>query len=198
MKTLTELILKYMQGLPEGTPVAAKALLYLGNRAAVDQALARLARRSKLLRASRGFYVLPVETRYGKRAPSPEMVVEALATQQGEFIASSGAAAANTLGLTTQVPVRTVYLTSGHDRTLKLGALSVEMRHAPRWQFTLANRPAGEAVRALAWAGPNNVDKALLTIRTKLSKGDLAELFAARTSLPTWIAEPISKLVANG
>jgi hypothetical protein len=198
MKTLTELILKYAQGLPEGTPIAAKALLHLGKRAALDQALARLVRRGKLLRASRGLYVLPVESRYGKRAPSAEKVVEALATQKGEFVALSGAAAANTLGLTTQVPVRTVYLTSGHNRTLKLGALKVEMRHVPRWQLTLANRPAGEAVRALAWAGPNNADKTLLTIKTKLSKADLTELFAARASLPTWIAQPISQLVANG
>ncbi len=64
-----------------------------------------------------------------------EQAVEALAAQRGEVIVSSGAAAANSLGLTTQVPVRTVYLTSGRTRKMSLGKQIVELRHAPRWQL---------------------------------------------------------------
>ena len=47
----------------------------------------------------------------------------------------TGAAAANALGLTTQVPVRSVYLTSGRSRTMILGKQVIELQHAPRWQF---------------------------------------------------------------
>ena len=47
----------------------------------------------------------------------------------------NGAAAANALGLTTQVPMRAVYLTSGPSRRLKLGAQMIEIRHAPIWQL---------------------------------------------------------------
>ncbi len=71
-----------------------------------------MAERSELIRAGRGVYLLPVMSRFGTRAPSVEQAVEALAAQRGEVIVSSGAAAANNLGLTTQVPVRSVYLTS--------------------------------------------------------------------------------------
>jgi hypothetical protein len=60
--------------------------------------------------------------------------------------------------LTTQVPVRSVYLTSGRSRKMHLGKQVVELRHAPRWQLALANRPAGEAVRALAWLGPERAE----------------------------------------
>ncbi|RWE22232.1 MAG: hypothetical protein E5V67_02445 [Mesorhizobium sp.] len=35
----SEQIFAHAKGLPEGTPVAARGLLHLGNRAAVDQAL---------------------------------------------------------------------------------------------------------------------------------------------------------------
>ena len=52
MQRLTEQILEHARRLPEGTPVAAKSLLHLGNRAAVDQALSRLAERGQLLRAA--------------------------------------------------------------------------------------------------------------------------------------------------
>ena len=93
----------------------------MGTRAAVDQALSRLSKEGKLLRVARGAYVAPVSSRFGTRAPAPEKVVEALAAQSGEVIASHGAIAANTLGLTQQVPVREVYLTSGRTRILKLG-----------------------------------------------------------------------------
>ena len=106
--------------------------------------------------------------------------------------------AANALGLTTQVPIRSVYLTSGPDRNLKLGGLTVELRHAPRWQLTAPLRPAGEVVRALAWLGPKEVEEGLAAVRSKLSPEDLDELAASRAVMPAWMAEPVSAMVANG
>ena len=197
MQRLTEQILVHAEALPEGTAVAAKSLLHLGNRAAVDQALSRLAERGRLFRAGRGVYLHPVASRFGTRAPSVEQAVEALAAQRGEVIVSNGAAAANALGLTTQVPVRLVYLTSGRGRTMSLGKQVVELRHVPRWQLTLANRPAGLAVRALAWLGPDRADAALKTLKRKLPPSAFGELVAAAPQLPTWLAQSVGN-VAHG
>jgi hypothetical protein len=105
--------------------LTAKELLHLGSRTAVDQLLSRLVQRGCLLRAGRGIYVRPIESRFGTRAPSAVKMTEGLANQRGEIIVSHGAAAANALGLTTQVPMRAVYLTSGPSRRLKLGAQMV-------------------------------------------------------------------------
>jgi len=102
MQTLAKQVLEHASRLPEGTPLAAKELLHLGSRAAVDQVLSRLVGRGTLLRAGRGIYVRPVESRFGSRAPSALKMVEGLATQRGETIVPHGAAAANALGLTTQ------------------------------------------------------------------------------------------------
>ena len=122
MSQLSESIIEHIRQQPEGTSVGARELLHLGTRVAVDQSLSRLARSGALLRVGRGTYVLPVETRFGTRAPSVEKVIEALSSAKGESIASHGAAAANALGLTTQVPVRAVYLASGRSRRFQLGA----------------------------------------------------------------------------
>jgi hypothetical protein len=176
-------------------PLVAKELLHLGSRAAVDQVLSRLVRRGTLLRAGRGIYVLPVENRFGSRAPSTAKMVEGLATQRGETIVSHGAAAANALGLTTQVPMRAVYLTSGPSRRLKLGAQTVELRHAPVWQLIFPGRAAGDVVRALAWLGPEKAREALRTLRTKLPPTEINEVAAARARLPTWMAQEVSALV---
>lgn len=197
MQRLTEQILAHAKGLPEGTPVAAKSLLHLGDRGAVDQALSRLAERGQLLRAGRGVYLLPITSRFGVRAPSVERAVEAIAAQRGEIIVSSGVAAANRLGLSTQVPARSVYLTSGRSRKMRLGKQIVELRHAPRWQLALAQRPVGEAIRALAWLGPDRAEGALRTLKGRLPPSAFNELVAAAPQLPTWLARSVGK-VAHG
>jgi Family of unknown function (DUF6088) len=194
---LTEQILALAAGLPEGTPLAAKSLLHLGSRAGVDQALSRLAERGELVRAGRGIYLRPVASRFGTRTPSVEQAVEAIAAQRGEVIVPNGAAAANALGLTTQVPIRSVYLTSGRSRIMNLGKQVVELRHAPRWQLALADRPAGQAVRALAWLGPEKAEVALEALKRKLPPSTFGELVAAAPRLPTWLAKSVGK-VAHG
>jgi len=118
MQPLAEQILTHTATLPEGAAFRAKELLHLGSRAGVDQALARLERSGAVSRISRGLYVRPVAGRFGPRSPSPGKVVSALATATGETIAIHGAVAANALGLSTQTPLRTIYLTSGRSRTM--------------------------------------------------------------------------------
>ncbi|SDD08198.1 Transcriptional regulator, AbiEi antitoxin, Type IV TA system [Bradyrhizobium brasilense] len=194
MSRLIEQILTHTAGLPEGAPVSAKSLLHLGNRAAVAQALSRLTEREQLIRAGRGVYLRPIGSRFGACAPSVEQAVEALAIQRGETIVSNAAAAANALGLTTQVPVRSIYLTSGRSRKMHLGKQVVELRHAPRWQLALANRPAGEAVRALAWLGPEKAESALKTLKRKMPPGAFGELVAAAPQLSTWLAQSVGKV----
>ena len=77
------------------------------------------------------------------------MLPASLPEQSGEIVVPHGASAANVLGLTRQVPIREVYLTSDRTRKLKLGRSEVLMKHAPRWMLALGARPTGAAVRAL-------------------------------------------------
>lgn len=193
MKRLTESILEETATLPEGTPITAKMLLRLGSRAALDQALSRLVRRGKLLRAGRGVYVAPVSSRFGSRAPSAQKVVEELSVRRGETIAPSGASAANALGLTTQVPTRMVYLTSGRSRKITLGKQIVHLQHAPAWQLTLAKEPAGEIIRALAWAGPGRVSQALREIEAKVPRSEFQRISQQSSLLPMWMATALSR-----
>ena len=198
MQTLAQQILEHASGLPEGTPLVSKELLHLGSRAAVDQVLCRLVRRGTLIRAGRGIYVRPVESRFGTRAPSTIKMVEGLANQRGETIVSHGAAAANALGLTTQMPMRAIFLTSGRSRRLKLGAQTVELRHAPPWQLIFPGRVAGDVVRALAWLGLEKAGEAIRKLRTQLPPSELEEVAAARARLPTWMAQEVSALMPRG
>ena len=189
-------ILLAVEAAPVGTLVSAKELLHLGERAAVDQALSRLVKSGRLVRISRGTYLRAVAGRFGPRVPSTFELVGSLAGLRGETVAPHGAVAANELGLTTQVPIRPIFLTSGRSRRIHVGGHSVELRHAPGWQLLMPGRPAGEALRALAWLGPQQAHKAISEIEHRLPKQEVEAMVGVRSRLPTWVAQELSPLVA--
>jgi hypothetical protein len=164
----------------------------------VDQAFSRLPEEGKLRRVGRGIYVTPVSSRFGTRAPAPEKVVQSLAVQSGEVVTPHGANAANALGLTQQVPIREVYLTSGRSRKLSLGRYEVTVKHAPRWMLALGGGQAGAAVRALAWMGPTHVGESLAALRRTLPSTEWQALTAGRAGLPSWMARAIGEEATRG
>jgi hypothetical protein len=199
MTPLSRQILTQVSPLSEGEPITAKGLLHLGNRAAVDQALTRLARRGQLMRIGRGLYVRPVTTRFGARAPTAEKVVQALGRAFGEVVVQTGATIANNLGLTTQVPVRPVYLTSGPSRRLSLGKQTVELRHALPWQLVEPGTRAGDALRALGWMGKKRAASAVAQLARTLGPSEMTQLAALRAIAPGWLAQTVSDaMVARG
>lgn len=198
MSHLTEAIFSAAEALPEGGLLSPKEFLHLASRATVDQALARMARQGELLRVGRGRYALPVVSRFGVRPPSTEAVVEAIESASGEVIVASGATEANALGLTSQVPTREVFLTSGATRKLRLGNRTVELRHGSRWQLALGKRPAGKAIRALSWLGPEQAPSALKILSAKLPSEEWAAIRATRAALPGWLARAVSQVSEHG
>jgi hypothetical protein len=91
--------------------------------------------------------------------------------------------------------VKSVYLTSGRSRVLNLGRQAVELRHAPRWQLALGSKISGQAVRALAWLGPDEAPKALQILRSKLTETAKTELMSAAPQFPTWLARLVGEMV---
>ncbi|KGK28131.1 DUF6088 family protein [Pseudomonas plecoglossicida] len=194
MKTLPELILEHSRRLPEGGMLTPKEFLHLGSRAAVDQAFSRLAKAGQIIRAARGLYVAPTVGQQG--APSMEKVVSGLASKNQEVIVLDGAGSAKMLGLTIKVPNGDVFLTSGRARTLNVGRVQAEIRHAPRWMLSLGDTTAGAVVRALAWLGEAQVSVAMEELRKRLTLPDWQALSSARSLLPSWMAVAIGREVA--
>ena len=197
MKSLPERIMEHAEATPEATPICPTALLHLGKQGAVNQALSRLARSGRLMRICQGIYMRPMQTRFGRCAPSIYKSLQALSELWGETIVPNGGGAANWLGLTTQNPVRSVYLTSGRNRRLYFAKHPVNLRHAPRWQLAAPYRMAGVVIRALAWLGPEEIEDSLDAVLPKLSEPELNELAAARAIMPKWMAEPLSTRLAH-
>lgn len=189
MSPVIQSILKSSRERPEGSVISPKEFLGRNNRASVDQAFTRLTKAGKLIRVSQGTYVAPVKGRFGSHPPALESVIKSIAIKNGEEVAATGAVAANSLGLTTQVPVQEVFVTTGRSRVLKLGKRTIKFKHAPRWQLALGNRPAGMAVRAMAWVGPSHASESLAKIRQRLPKEEWKTMIESRAFFPGWMAK---------
>ena len=173
--------------------LSPKDFLHLGARPALDRALCRLVREGRLLRLSRGVYAAPVYGLFGAMPPSTQAVLQALEAA-GETVVPHGTAAANALGLTTQVPIREVFLTSGASRTLYLSERPLELRHADRGQLLLGNRPAGQVMRALLCLGPDAASSAAELLLLGLPAPEREALCEARVGLPGWLAALIGEI----
>ena len=194
MSSLAQHILANAQQLPEGGVFSPKEFLHLGSREAVDQTLTRLMKEKKLLRVGRGLYTLPLQGRFGSHPPSPEQLLTALTEKTGETVVSHGAAAANRLGLTTQVPMREVFLTSGRSRTLRLGSRVLEIKHAPHWQLLLGESSGGALLRALAWLGPEQAEEVMPQAHKMIPATEWEAVAAVRSELPSWLAKTVSRI----
>lgn len=174
-------------------------LLDLGTRAAVDQALSRLARAGEIRRLARGIYDVPqMHPRLGPLTPGPEAVAEALARRDAARLQVSGARAANALGLTSQVPGRVVYLTDGSPRTRRVAGQTVELRRATPRALAGAGTTAGAVIQALRHLGPERVDDAVVAhlVRT-LSTDDRRAVGTLRRAAPGWLRPALARIAGE-
>lgn len=148
MPMATEIISHWIDAQPEGVLIRVRDMAHLVHRDQASRALVRLAKYGKLMCVARGLYVAVKISRFGPVPPPVDKIVHSLASIAGHAIVRHGSAAANALGLTTQVPVRQIYLTDGRARTLNLGKQAIEIRRAPSWMLVLGDSRAGDVVRA--------------------------------------------------
>lgn len=174
MSSVQDRVLARIRAKGRGAVFVPRDFLHLGSRAAVDQALSRLARDGTVRRLRRGLYDLPqLHTRLGPLSPSLDRVAAAIARSTGSKILPFGARAANALGLSTQVPARLVYLTDGPSRTVKIGNQAIDFRHAAPRKLAGAGTAAGTVIQALQYLGSDALsDDVIAALRVRLSPSD--------------------------
>ena len=115
--------------------------------------------------------------------------------KEGEIIVPIGSACSNILGLSTQVPVREVYLTNGESRVIMSGNQQIELRHShDGWRFVLSGF-GGILVGALDHAGQTDpvIEKLRVAVKD-VNQAYVVEILAARAKLPKHIGQAMTKL----
>ncbi|MFQ5644954.1 MAG: DUF6088 family protein [Thiogranum sp.] len=186
-------IRKHVLRIRRGEPFTNTRLLKLGSRASVDKTLSRLVNEGVIQRIARGVFVRPKENRFiGNVMPDVSRVVEVMARDHGETIQVHGAEAARRFKLSTQVPTLPVFYTSGPSRELRIGNLTVRLRHVSRRKLLLAGKRPGLALSALWYLGKNNMSTRVISaIRAGLTTEEFETLKNA--DLPAWMAEALAK-----
>jgi hypothetical protein len=162
--------------------------LDVAGRAAVDQALSRLVKSGKLRRLARGLYDFPkVHPKLGPLSPAPDDVARALARETGSQAQIAGAHAANALGLSTQVPAKSLYLTNGPSRRIVLGKRVVDLRHASPKHLIAPGSPAGTVVQALRHVGAGRATDVAQVAARRLSANDKKVLASSAIQAPAWM-----------
>jgi hypothetical protein len=165
--------------------------LDLGSRAAVDKALSRNCKHGSIRRAGRGLYHVPKRhPKLGQLGPSYDAMQDLIHRKAGGDVFPTGAHAANVLGLSEQVPMRTCYLTTGPNRRILNGKSVIVLRHvSPRFVNT-KNPKSAQVILALRWIGKRSVDDSVInTLRRNISPRDRAALIADANCAPAWIAD---------
>ncbi|MCL2027584.1 MAG: DUF6088 family protein [Bacteroidales bacterium] len=110
------------------------------------------------MRVSRGIYTIPQTSQYiGKVTPSLDSIIKAIMKKDNANIVPTGSFAKNMLGLSTQLPLKIVYLTEGRPRKLKIGNSTVILKNTSTKNTAIKGKLSALAVQALKSIGKNNV-----------------------------------------
>jgi hypothetical protein len=98
----------------------------LGTSTAIRKSLSRLVEQKVLVRMGQGIYATPIHDKvFGDVLPSMEEIAVTLAKKEHVKIMPTGQYALNKIGLSTQVPMKMVYLTNGTKKNITLGKSSI-------------------------------------------------------------------------
>jgi len=168
----------------------------LGSRDAIASALKRHKQSGLIRRLGHGLYDYPRKhPDIGVLEPSLDMVAKALAGREAIRLQPSGAYAANLLGLSTQVPMRVVYLTDGPSRTVKVGNREIVLKSTTPKNMAMAGSISGLVIQALRYLGRKNVDHdTIARLDRRLDDDARRQLMKNIRYIPSWIAEIVHDL----
>lgn len=199
MLSIADRIMKRVRGKGRGWVFTPRHFIDFGTRGSVDMALSRLAGTGKIRRVGRGLYDYPRQhAKLGALSPDPALVAKALAAQSGDRLAPSGAAAANGLGFSTQVPAKASYATSGRTRIKRAAGRSLTLKHSRAPVIDQAPDRVNAVVQALAHLGKRNIgDGEIRSFAARLADDDMKALLDARSEMPGWMGDIVLKIGAT-
>jgi hypothetical protein len=190
-------IIKVVHKMPSGDVFSAKDMAAHGSRDAVDQALHRLAAAGIIRRIHWGLYDKPKFSKYlGKvLSPNSDKVAKALARKFNWDLKPTGATTLNQLGVSTQVPGRLVFLSSGPSKTYMVGKRTIEFRHVAPKDLDFRYTGSSRLVQALKSIGNAPLDELTISrLSPLLAKDQKDRIIMDTRSATSWIHDRIKQL----
>jgi hypothetical protein len=171
-----------------------------GTDVAIRHTFSRLCKEGLLIRLSAGIYLYPeIDKEIGVIYPSIEKIAKAIAKQEKARIIPTGVYALNALGLSTQVPMRVVFLTDGTPRMINIeGEASIKFKKIAPKYLSFKSKLMSLIVFALREIGENRATDGQLERIKNLLKNEQKEIITNDLNLaPTWVKNTILNLLKD-
>lgn len=163
----------------------------------IDQTLRELEKEGKIKRIISGLYYYPSYSKLLQEivVPDIQQVAYALARKFNWTIFPEGNTALNFLGLSTQIPVKHIYISNGRPRKYKIGNFALEFRHRMLRESVIDNEQANLVVQALKSLGKSHATENdfIKLLSTRFSYDEWMKIEKASHKTTGWILEVIRK-----
>jgi len=163
----------------------------------VGGTLAELTQEGMLVKLAQGVYAKPRRSRFGLVLPSVDNIVQAIAARDNAEVLPSGMTALNVLGLSTQVPMKYSYLTTGSERIIKLENQEIRLKRGVPKNFCYETKLIALLVQALKTLKQQNVgEEELQVIRNLISlEPDRSALAKDVDMMPVWMKRIVKPML---
>ena len=171
-----------------------------GTDVAIRHAFSRLCKEGFLIRLSAGIYLYPeIDKEIGVIYPSIEKIAKEIAKQEKARIIPTGVYALNALGLSTQIPMRVVFLTDGTPRMINIeGEASIKFKKIAPKYLSFKSKLVSLIVFALREIGENKATREQLEKIKTLLKNEQKEIITNDLTLaPAWVKNTIIELLKD-
>ena len=186
---VTNTVIEEVKKLQKGTILFVDDFLDFGNPESVKKALFRMEEKGLLIRLAHGIYLHPKKDKaLGILYPSAEEIAIAIAKRDRARIIPTGIQALNKLGLSTQIPLKVVFLTDGAARSIKVGKRMITFKKTSPKNLLAKGEISGLAIQALKSIGQNKIDDEVLTKLVTILKKEKKENILHDAKLaPAWV-----------
>lgn len=197
MQSIEEQIERLILDKPRGTLFFPEDFEYTGSSEAIRKALQRLENKGSIRRVAHGIYVRPKESSYiGEVMPTAEEVAEGIAKRDKIRIVPTGIYALHALGLSTQIPLKLVFLTDGAARSINVGKRTIKLKRTTPKNLMAKGKISSLVIQALREIGKDKASQTELKQIIKLLKEEDQQLLKNDIKLaPEWIKQIMKEAI---
>ena len=165
----------------------------------ISKLLSAAADEGRLVRLSGGIFMKPANSTYGMAMPSMMQVAEAIAERDHVQILPVGETAENMFGLSEQVPMKTMFLTSGSARTINVNGRMLQFKRGVPRNFAYKDKNLAAFCQALKSIGDGKLTEEQMSVVYDIMKHYTlnAEARADILLMPIWIRRLLLKVLKD-
>ena len=181
----------------KGTIILPSDFTDIGSFEAIRQSLSRLQKSGLIIRIAQGIYLYPKKDKlFGVLYPSIEDIAKTIANRDKARIIPTGVLALNKLGLSSQVPMKVIYLTDGAPRIIKIGKQSINFKKTSPKNLAVKSEIIVLIIQALKELGQKNTTKETIQkINLYLQKEKSQNILDDIKLAPAWIVKILLPLI---